>query len=223
MRLATQQDFEGLSSTSLYTSYRKYPFFAQRATWLLSLHARLNSAGIFNKTVQTTKVLIAGCAYGYLVEELVARGFDAYGFDASPYANQKAATSVNATTRQRVMQRDMTIAADYTEIKRVANVRGQSKFDILVTEDVLPCLTDTEIQNAIPQARNAATVLVHIITPGTLNDPSLVVGLNWKTMNEWYTFLTTNSVMPDWLLSAEGNPNESRALEYLPTQWIEPI
>ena len=225
-RLATAIDFEGQASDSLYSSYQKFPYFSQRADWVLALHGRLVRAGRLTTTPQTTKVIVAGAGYGYLVEELIARGFDAIGFDASAYAIQKMNGSVNLTTRGRVFNRDMLNAADYNALKTSANLKRNDKWHIGITEDVLPCMSDAEVLQAVPFARDGCSNLVHIITPGVVTDPSRVSPLNWKTMVEWRTFLTVNNNMPDWLLNAEGNPFDNgqpnTSLEYPPTGWIEP-
>ena len=57
-RIASIEDFE---QGGLYTSYTRYPFFKERAT---NLKGRIT----------TGKVLIVGCGWGYLVDELVKLG-----------------------------------------------------------------------------------------------------------------------------------------------------
>lgn len=225
-RLATQADFEGQVPDSLYSAYQKFPFFAQRAQWLLSLHGRLVRAGVLSTTPAGTKVCVAGCAYGYLVEELVARGFDAWGFDASGYALDKMTTSVDLATRGRVLFRDMLNSSDWNAVRQAANLRGNQKFHVGITEDVLPAMSDAEVATAIGFARSGCTVLVHVVTPGVATDPSRVAPLNWKTMEQWRAALSlANGTMPDWLLNAEGDPTDPAQvgrLEHPPTGWVEP-
>ena len=222
-RLATQADFEGLVPDALYGNYHKYPFFAERATWVENLHSRLVAAGVLNTVKINTKILVAGAAFGYLVEELLARGFDVLGFDLSDYAIQKMETSVNATARGRMQKRDMLNGGDYTALRQSHDLRGNQKWHIIISEDVLPCLSDTEAEQGVSLARNGGTVRVHMITPGQPTDLFRVPTLNWKTMAQWRTFLTpTNGVMPDWLLSLEGDVSTNPSLEYPPDGWVNP-
>ena len=229
-RLATAADFEGQMPDSLYSAYTRFPFFAWRAAYVDRLWDRLRRRGTFNGTLtrQQTKIAVAGAAYGYLVEELIALGFDAWGFDASAYAIGRMQTSVDLTTRGRVLQKDLLVSTQVTDVRRAAGLTGQNRFHLGVTEDVLPVMSDAEIAQAIGVARSASLALLHIVTPGVASDPAKVSPLNWKTMDQWRTFLTSNNQMPDWLLNAETpgpyptDPAQLAAFELPPTGWVEP-
>lgn len=231
-RLATAADFEGQMPDSLYTLYERFPFFAWRADYVDRLWDRLKRRGTLaaSLTRAQTKIAVAGAAYGYLVEELTARGFDAWGFDASAYAIGKMQTSVNLTTRGRVLQKDLLVSSQVTDVRRAAGLTGQNRFHLGITEDVLPVMSDAEIAQAIGVARSASLALLHIVTAH--QDTSVhIAPLNWKTLDGWVQSLTpTNGSMPDWLLDAEGvgppgyptDLAELARFERSPDGWVEP-
>jgi len=175
--LGSAANFEG---GTLYSSYRRYPFYAERAAWVRSI-------------VPTGKVLVAGCGWGYLVDELVALGLDAWGIDASTYCVGRAVVSsrvltVEATSRNRP-----------AGARTAAGLGGSTKFAAAVTDDLLPCLTDAEASTALAELRRVATTLLHIVTPGAAADPAKAAGLNWKSHAAWKSFVGT-----DLVYSAEG-------------------
>jgi hypothetical protein len=226
-RLATAADFEGQLPDSLYGGYQKFSFFAYRAAYLDRLWDRLKRAGVLasSLTRAQTKVAVAGSAYGFLVEALVARGFDAWGFDASSYAVGKAqAGAVNLTTRGRVLQKDLLVSSQVTDVRRAAGLTGQNRFHLGVTEDVLPCLSDAEVLQGVGFARSATLALVHIVTAIPPSTPSIVSPLNWMVLADWRTLLSlSNGTCPDWLVNAEGDWSDPAAVAELPpTGWVEP-
>ena len=187
MRLASASDFE---SGALYgpPGYRRYPFFAERADLILNLYG----AG--------GKVLVVGCGWGFLVDELLTRGYDAWGLDGSSYAIAKAAEVLPAASAQRVLLADTTNRQQVVAVRAAAGVVGNQRFKLIVTEDVLPVLSDAEVAVAVAECRRVATNVLHIVTPGDPTDPSKLAGLNWKSIETWASL-----VAPDTLLNAEGN------------------
>ncbi len=147
-----------------YSDYRRYPFYAARAAWI-------------NEVQSTGKILVAGAGFGYLVDELTALGRDVYGFDAADYCVNNSAPH---TTKADIMNR-----SQLASVKNTMNVTGINKIPCIITDDLLPCLTDAEITTALSEARRIATVLLHIITPGDPNDSTKVVGMNWKLIEDW--------------------------------------
>ena|SRR5215471_9124042 len=193
MLLAAQQDFEPANAaegaSALYyepgnadgiTGYRLYPFFQQRID---NLKGRIAPNG--------QKLAIWGCAFGYLVQLAMTAGYDAYGFDASPYAVTRARQIQSAAIGARIFQRDATVAADVTQSRKDAGLSGNQRFALLLTEDMLTCLSDAEIQTALPLLRGSCSAnLGHMVLPleraGTGNDPRV----NWKTISAWKTILS---------------------------------
>jgi hypothetical protein len=159
-----------------YSQYRRYDFFAQRAAWI---HA----------TVPTGKLLVAGCGWGYLVDELVKLGRDAWGIDASSYCAGKGIAP------GRVLTRSALVRADVNAAKTAAGIAGGGKFAAGITEDLLPCLTVAEITSALGELRRACTSLLHIVTPGdgSAQPPGRVPEMTWRSHQEWVDFPTIGS------------------------------
>jgi hypothetical protein len=199
--LATQQDFEPANpvegAAALYydpataIGYRQFPFFQQRIDNLKGRIAPNNQ-----------KLAIWGCAFGYLVALAVQVGYDAYGFDASAYAITRGKAVQSVAISARLFQRDATLSTDVTQSRRDAGLTGNQRFALLMTEDMLTCLTDAEIQTALPLLRGACSAnLGHMLTAlelaGINNDPRV----NWKTTAAWKAIVSP----PDQLLDVFGN------------------
>jgi 2-polyprenyl-3-methyl-5-hydroxy-6-metoxy-1,4-benzoquinol methylase len=184
-RLASVYDFEPgehrLRATAarwnppMYDQYRRYPYFGQRADWIAEHYPRVK------------RVLVAGCGWGFLVEELVRRGIDAWGIDAADYAIQKAARHVRGVA-PRIRRGD------------VLNAGIDGTYDLIVTEDLLPCASDeSEAVRMAAHVRQHAGKVLHIVTPGDPADPSKLPGVLWKSLEEWKSL-----VGGDTVLSAES-------------------
>lgn len=190
-RLASAGDFEG---GGLYTQYQRYPFFGWRAEWLIQ---RYGTAG---------KWLIAGCGWGYLVDELVKLGVDAWGIEAAAYATTKALAEV-PNVASRIVLADATNRSQIAAARTTAGLTGNQRFSVLVTEDLLPMLSDAEASTAISEARRVATNIVHIVTalrPNEVAADSIATGqrspvVTWKTMAQWKALAGVDTV-----LNAEG-------------------
>ena len=191
--LATQQDFEPANptegATALYyqpadgSGYsNSFPFF----------QARINSLkGRFAPNNQ--KLAIWGCGWGELVNLAVAAGYDAFGFDASAYAIARGQATQPPAVGARLFQRNALSSADVTASKTDAGVRGGAKFAVLVTEDLLTCMSDAEIQTTLPLLRGVCSAnLLHVVSP---LDPTTKqdARINWKTMAAWKALLTPDA------------------------------
>lgn len=167
--LADASRFEG----GWYSAYQRYPFFAERAAWI---HAQ----------VPTGKLLVAGCGPGYLVDELVLLGRDAWGIDAAPYCASRFIRT------DRIMQADSLVRSQLAAVRTFAGLQGNARFAGLITDDLLPCLTDAEATIAIAESRRIATVVRHIITCSKVDDVpgSRAAEMNWKTQAAWKALTT---------------------------------
>lgn len=147
----------------------------------------------------TQKVVIAGCGYGYLVAILKDRGWDVVGFDLGDYALQRILDGeIPADKQLLVVKADVmdTNGPESTQtVRQLAGLTGQQKFDLCISEDLLPCLDDTELATALPNMRDMADTVAHIVTTVMVEDPpgtymsaaDLHPGqaLNWKTPEDW--------------------------------------
>jgi hypothetical protein len=190
MLLARREDFEPASdaerASALYTlGYVRYTFFQQRVDGLI---------GRFAPNGQ--KVAVWGCGFGYLVEMLLAAGYDAYGFDASTYAITRGKELLPGIAA-RLFVRDALVSGDMTPARRDAGLAGQQRFPLLVTEDMLTVLTDAEITTAVTNLRGiSSSNLLHIVwplLPDRVQDPRCT----WKSVDAWRAILCPPDVVYD--------------------------
>lgn len=144
MRLASFEDFE--TEAGLYwPAYHEYPFFAQRAQ---RLHDRFGGS----------KVLVAGCGWGYTVQRGLELGMDIWGCDASGYALDRAAEVLPPDAAARVLHADVT-----RDLADLAD-RAGGRFTVAVTEDLCPMLTLSEIARARTNLRRVSDLVLHWVT-----------------------------------------------------------
>lgn len=90
--------------------------------------------------------------------------------------------------------------------RNTVGMPGTKKIPLMVSEDLLPCLTDAEVATAIAQMRNNATEVIHVITCAVPSDTdpleaktgdlvSRSADFNWKTHAEWKRLVGTELVM----------------------------
>ncbi len=201
MLIASRADFEPVDAvegaSALYYSpdgrgYREYAFFQARVN---ELKTRFAPNG--------QKTLVVGCGFGYLVRLAVTAGYDAYGLDVSSYAIDRG-KALLPEVASRLVLGDALTAAGMDAVSAAAGLHGNPpRFDILVTEDFLECLTDTEISVGLPlwRARCRAN-LGHIVTPA--DEWGQAHGadsrINWKTVEEWRAIVSP----PDVLIGPNG-------------------
>lgn len=102
-----------------------------------------------------TSVLDAGCAMGFLVEALVARGVDAYGIDVSEYAISQVHESVA----------ERCVVGSLTEpLPR--------KYDLITCIEVLEHIPPAESDKAIGTLCAATDQLLISSTPGDYGEPT---------------------------------------------------
>lgn len=187
----TESDYNGY----IDDQYRRYSFFTDRG---IIFNSQWN--GYKNNTL-----LIAGCGWGFLVQELMENhGFtDVWGCDASEYAvNIAAPANLPAQYASRILLGDITSDADMKSVANAAGIPGGNpKFRAILTEDVLPCLTQPEITTALSVLRGRSQDRAHIITPqiqGSAKQPDgstiypggvQMPGFTWLTHDEWLTLI----------------------------------
>jgi hypothetical protein len=181
---ATAADFE---QGGLYgpDPYHEYPFFQERVDELI---------GRFAPNGQ--KLLVVGCGYGYLVDLCVTAGYDAFGVD-NTYAITKGRQLLPAISTRLLVADALNTSTLDTAAKSAGLHGGVPKWALLVTEDVLPCMSDAEIATALTNLRaRCSTNLLHFVTPGQ-QDASHDPRINWKTIDAWRAVLCPPDVAGD--------------------------
>ena len=145
-------------ATGVYTEYRRFGFFSERAALLRERYPSART------------VLVVGCGPGYLVDELRRAGVDAWGIDPAPDA-------LAPRIADRIVTGD---AARRGDLERLAPLDQGGRFDLAVTEDVLPCLSAQKRTALLRAVRRHADALLHIVTPGDPGDPAKLPGVDWK-------------------------------------------
>lgn len=190
----SEEDYNGIVDDQ----YRKYQFFTDRGI-------------IFNNQwngIKNNKILIAGCGWGFLIQELMeVHGFtDVWGCDASEYAvNVAAPANLPAQYASRVLLGNITSSAEMVAVANAAGIPGNNpRFRAILTEDVLPCLTQQEIPTALSNLRARSQSVAHIITPqmqGSVKQPDgstvypggiQIPGFTWLTHQEWINIIGTS-------------------------------
>jgi hypothetical protein len=198
-RQSNATDFFGVRygrADAMYDEYQEYPFFAQRAQHIATNYPNVG------------KVCVAACGpYAYLVKHLVVtHGIDAYGFDwcnKTPFG--ETITLDPAIANRVLLDVDVSNNSDVTRIKGrdYADLKGNAKFGLVVTEDLLPCTTDSEAQFLAGYLSSQGTNVLHIITCGQPTDAHRDPTLNWKTQAEWRALLNANGGSAHACLDAE--------------------
>lgn len=183
---ATAADFEQGGTGALYDPpYSRFPFFQTR---LDGLKQRFAPSG--------QKLLVVGCGFGYLVDDAVTAGYDAWGVD-NAYAIGKAKALLPAIA-SRLIVADALTASTLDSAAKTAGLKGGTpKWPLLVTEDVLPCMSDAEVQTALTNLRaRCSTNLLHFVTCGD-GGPECDPRLTWKSIDGWRTVLCPPDVVGD--------------------------
>jgi hypothetical protein len=109
-------------------------------------------------------ILIIGCGFGYLIVELELLGKVAKGLEASDWAVQnRVRNSVKLGS-----------ALDVTKISL------QAPFASIVTEDLLPCLTDAEVLTLATNCASFTIPVLHLVT-----EQGAASELNYRPRGEW--------------------------------------
>lgn len=92
-------------------------------------------------------ILVVGCGFGGLVQALIEDGKQVWGIDASPYA-------IENRTHARVV------------LGNILDLSGwqMGQFATLITEDLLPHLTDEEVLVAARNCQAISPIVIHMVT-----------------------------------------------------------
>ena len=118
-------------------------------------------------------VLIVGCAYGFLIEELVKLGIDAYGMDISPFAIGQATPEIQS----RLVLGDASKVEPYIQLSERT---GLVTFSHIISENMFCCLTDREADNFHIISVFFAEEVLHLVE----NRPALIKWYNYRPITD---------------------------------------
>lgn len=194
-RLASQTDFfasydaQGVKVPGTGVLYDSYTNVA--ASGLFAQRADLIAA---QWPTSLGKVVILGCGFGYLVHELVVRGYDAWGVEAADYARNKAAEVLPFGSASRVVLANMANRSALATVRAAAGLTGNQRFAVGISEDVLPVCTDeAEATLALSECRRIISTTAgrfgHFITctdgMDAYQQNNSFPGLLWRTRAQW--------------------------------------
>ena len=195
-RHATPERFNG----SWYANppYQRFQFHGTRATVANNRFAQIKGS----------KILVAGCGFGYLVDELIRQGFaNTYGCDI-PWAIEQGRLELPHIAN-RLIVADVTIRSQLNALKTAAGLTTRQSFALAITEDLLPAADNVaEAQTMLTELRRISSSLFHIITmmqPGEVKNPDGSVSANggikrdadmlWLTAQEWRSVIGAEAIL----------------------------
>lgn len=165
------------------------------------------SALVSNFGIQPTdRVLVVGCAFGYLMDAANEAGHTLiWGIDNSPYVS--AAKGIEASGNQIIVEEDIRgIGGRLRNILR--SQTGDDVFDWVITEDVVACYRVDDSEGANNNVLNLAPLLENLLYNGlpssrvvhitsVAREPGLGgdSALTWLTLEEWKSLVPANSWM----------------------------
>lgn len=107
-------------------------------------------------------ILVVGCGFGFLIEEFDRLKKSAWGVDASPYV-------IENRVHARVREGNILNLSDF----------NLGRFKTLITEDLLPYLTDEEALIAARNCQALSPIVIHMVTEQGQAD------LNYHSTSDW--------------------------------------
>jgi hypothetical protein len=145
-----------------------YPFDVRRDHFLYGDDARRLIEAL--ALPKGTRVAVIGAALGFGVKKMIEAGLDAHGFDTSKVlARKKSHVPID---KRDILRDDI------------------GTYDVVVTEDVLPALSDREAITLSKACRRHAPRVVHWVSVGRGD-----TRLNWKTSDEWRALVAPDLVI----------------------------
>ena len=133
----------------------------------------------------THKVGVIGAAYGWLSNQIALQsGCVIAAVDTSTYIQSGKAVNADIT----ILNADISTGSGRTAVRQALGITGQNKASFMITEDVLPTLSDAECTQLSTFLHNLSDTVVHWLTlldQGGNQDPRL----NWKNAAGWKALL----------------------------------
>lgn len=135
-------------------------------------------------------IAFIGSGYGWIAEHWSSSGYpNVAAFDTSSYIHANKADNALLV----IHNEDGLNASSQARMKSVFSIDPAMKIDWVITEDVIPCLSDEELQVFLPAMRMLGKKVVHWTS---LKTDGNFAPLNWKTSDEWKTFIGADLLIP---------------------------
>jgi len=138
-----------------------------------------------------SRILVGGCALGFLMEELQKLGMTVYGFDNSNYIQQLAKDPKNPEKIKFPIY-DIDLAST-NFAQEIQNTTGHSTFDCIVTEDVLPSFD--EFSQIIANCNLISQKVFHIVDLDCGEDFTNKTSTEWIAINLSHTWANHEGVV----------------------------
>lgn len=158
--------FDGGSQTyqhnAGYTYYRRWyrreGVDSQGEFWKDYAKKYLDFLAMANK-----KVLVLGCAKGFVVEDLIDMGVDAYGMDVSSYA------IVSAEDSAQNRRPDLASRFYVGDVRSSLSQFNNNEFDIVFSNRLFECIDPNDVPGVVTAINRIARKQVHVISTDQLN------------------------------------------------------
>ncbi len=139
------------------------------------------------------RIVVVGSGFGWSVEHLVGRGYNAIGVDTSPYIQaEKQDTDLGGGTYTQavILDEDSSTGASRGRVRQALG--GWP--DLVVTEDIFGSFTDTELLVGLDHidSYRDPKVVAHLVTPLVAKAALRFPTWNWKPSVDWRAFLDDN-------------------------------
>lgn len=138
------------------------------------------------------RIVLMGAGFGFVGEDWAAAGYGPIvNCDTSSWIQSNK--TANATVA--ILSEGATTTASRRNIRTALGGTNVNP-DWIITEDVLPTLSNAEVTTLVNALRQfaATTKIAHWVTIPYLL-PSTFNGLNWKTLADWKTLVTPDLVV----------------------------
>lgn len=194
--IATPERMSGDSPTRWYDNYGRMPVHTFRAETVRGRFSNLSS-----------KLLVAGCGAGYLVDELTQRGYtDVWGVDAAAWLITQGQLEMPQIAT-RLLVADCLSRPSLAAVRSAAGLSGNQRFAAVITDDLLPCMTsEAELQTLLTELRRVSSAMAHVVTclhpwiQGDLESRIPNTGIWWQTAADWKASIGVTS---EWLYDVE--------------------
>lgn len=113
------------------------------------------------------RVLVTGCAFGFLLEPLLDRGIDVWGIELSSWIHHNLRNQSREDVVDRIMHGDALNLVEH--------------WDWIVDEDMITALDDRSARAFLRRAARHTGRVVHLVSTGDAGDSAI----NWKSLEAW--------------------------------------